>query len=157
MRILLSLLAYAVALVLVAGISFVAVLVLAGPHSGLLPSWLEAVVLGLGWLVVLVVPFLASRRVWRRLGNEPPNKREAAQYVLGVTVMPEKKSAVPAYPLLVHWPDEEAEIITSEQDACLNLEWFDSDDNEPTRVTDNQGRPVRLVIRKHSMVVCELK
>ena len=70
-RILLSLIAYAVALVLVASISFVAVIFLAGPHAGLLPGWLEAVVLGLGWLAVLVIPFLVLRRVWRRLGKEP--------------------------------------------------------------------------------------
>ena len=72
-RILLSLIAYAVALVLVAATSFAAVIVLAGPHAGLLPGWLEAGVLGLGWLAVLVIPFLVSRRVWRRLGKKTDN------------------------------------------------------------------------------------
>ena len=70
-RILVSFIAYAVTVVLVAAISFVAVIFFAGPHAGLLPGWLEAVVLGLGWLAVLVIPFLVSRRVWRRLGKDP--------------------------------------------------------------------------------------
>lgn len=67
MRILLTALAWLASLVLVAAITFVLVLLVAGPHAGLLPSWLEAVVLALGWLVVLVVPVLVARRVWRTL------------------------------------------------------------------------------------------
>lgn len=66
MRVFLSLLAYIGALLLVAAASFAVVIVLAGPHAGILPHWLEAAVLGLGWLAVLVVPFLAARKVWRR-------------------------------------------------------------------------------------------
>lgn len=69
MQVFLSLLAYIAALLLVAAASFVVVIVLAGPHAGILPHWLEAVVLGLGWLAVLVVPFLAARKVWRRAGG----------------------------------------------------------------------------------------
>ncbi|HEX5803090.1 MAG TPA: hypothetical protein VFY24_08700, partial [Azospira sp.] len=66
--------AYIVSLAITAAVSFFAVLVLAGPHAGLLPSWLEPVVLGMGWLAVLVVPVLAARVVWHRLGrSEPPN------------------------------------------------------------------------------------
>lgn len=66
MRVAATVAAYAVSLAAVAAVSFLIVLVLAGPHAGLLPSWLEAVVLGLGWLAVLVLPVLVARAVWRR-------------------------------------------------------------------------------------------
>lgn len=69
LRIVLSLIAYVVALAAVAVIAFFAVIFLAGPHAGLLPGWLEAVVLGLGWLAVLLLPVLAARAVWLRLGR----------------------------------------------------------------------------------------
>lgn len=61
-----ALAAYVVTLVLLAGACFVLVLVLAGPHAGLLPRALEVAVLVAGWAVVLVVPALVARRVWRR-------------------------------------------------------------------------------------------
>jgi hypothetical protein len=69
MRALAAGLAYFAALVVVAGIAFVTVIVLAGPHAGLLPPALEATILGIGWFSVLVVPVLVSRSVWRRLGR----------------------------------------------------------------------------------------
>lgn len=53
LRVLISIAAYISALIVISGISFVVVIVLAGPHAGLLPRWLEAVVLFLGWAVVL--------------------------------------------------------------------------------------------------------
>ncbi len=66
--------AYVVSLVVVAVASFFTVMVLAGPHAGLLPTWLEPVVLAIGWLAVLGVPVLVGRLVWRRFGrSEPPN------------------------------------------------------------------------------------
>jgi hypothetical protein len=71
--------AYIASLVVVAALTFFTVLVLAGPHAGLLPSWLELVVLGLGWLAVFVLPVLAARAVWRRLGRSklPNNSLQA--------------------------------------------------------------------------------
>jgi hypothetical protein len=67
-------------LVLIAGVSFVVVIFLAGPHSGLLPQWLEVGVIGLGWMAVLVLPFLTARKVWRRLGARPPgDSRESTR------------------------------------------------------------------------------
>lgn len=66
MRILRTLVAWLVTLLLVAAVAFALVIVLAGPHAGLLPHWLEVVVLALGWLCVVVVPALVARRVWRR-------------------------------------------------------------------------------------------
>jgi hypothetical protein len=75
MRIVATILTYLLALVVVACVAFVVVIVLAGPHSGLLPFWLEGVVGAAGWLAVLVVPALLARKVWRRFvrngGNTP--------------------------------------------------------------------------------------
>lgn len=48
--------------------AFFAVMVLAGPHSGLLPGWMEPVVLIIGWLIVLVIPAWVAFLVWRKLG-----------------------------------------------------------------------------------------
>ena len=66
MRYLATALAYLLSLVVIAAISLAVVLLVAGPHSGLLPSWLEPWVLGLGWLVILILPVLIARKVWRR-------------------------------------------------------------------------------------------
>jgi tryptophan-rich sensory protein len=73
-RILVTAIAYLLSVVVVAALSFVIVLVLAGPHAGLLPSWLEPVILGLGWLAVFMLPVLVARRVWRHFGNAEPNQ-----------------------------------------------------------------------------------
>jgi hypothetical protein len=67
-RVFLTLLVYALALALSAAVSFVVVMFLAGPHTGLLPQWAEAVVLCVGWANVIVVPVLAARWTWRRPG-----------------------------------------------------------------------------------------
>lgn len=69
MRILLTGLAYIVSLALVAVAAFFAVILLAGPHSGLLPEWLKTVVLALGWLAVLVLPVVLARMAWRRMAR----------------------------------------------------------------------------------------
>lgn len=69
MKILLTALSYFAALVLVAVVAFFVVIVLAGPHSGLLSQPLEVLVLGLGWIAVLVLPGLIARKVWIRLGK----------------------------------------------------------------------------------------
>lgn len=60
--------------VLVTAATALVVLFLAGPHAGLLPQWLEAVVLGLGWITVIAAPVLIARRAWLRLApaGEPP-------------------------------------------------------------------------------------
>lgn len=62
-----TLLAYLVALAVTAPLALLVVLVLAGPHAGLLPHALEVAVLAAGWVAVLVLPPLAARRVWRAL------------------------------------------------------------------------------------------
>ena len=71
MRWLLTLLAWAGSAALLAPICFLVVIVLAGPHSSLLPTPLQPVVLLLGWAAFLVVPVLVARAVWRRRGRSP--------------------------------------------------------------------------------------
>lgn len=67
MRVLAATVAYALSLAVVAVGAFFVVLVLAGPHSDILPSWAGVIVLALGWLAVLLLPAFASHFVWRRL------------------------------------------------------------------------------------------
>ena len=67
MKIAITALAFLGSLLVVAAVTLVVVLVLAGPHAGLLPQPLEIVVALAGWIVVLVVPFVVARKVWRRL------------------------------------------------------------------------------------------
>jgi hypothetical protein len=68
MRCLLTLLAYLVSLVVVAALAFVIVIVLAGPHAGLLPQWAEILVLAAGWIAVVAVPIWVAMRVYKRTG-----------------------------------------------------------------------------------------
>lgn len=92
MRIVLTLLAYVVALAVVTAICFVAVMFLAGPHAGLLPAPMESAVLILGWILVLVLPALVARRVWRRrapASREPVDAalmRDVARLTAGLAV-----------------------------------------------------------------------
>ena len=68
MRVLVTAVVYLLSLALVAVAAFFAAIVLAGPHSDLLPGWLGAFVLGIGWLFVLLLPAWIAYAVWRRLG-----------------------------------------------------------------------------------------
>lgn len=70
MRLAFTILAYLATFVVVAAAAFFGVLVLAGPHGGALPSFMQTPALLLGWVLVLVVPVLAARWAWRRLA--PP-------------------------------------------------------------------------------------
>lgn len=74
MRYALAIAAFLATLVLVAAGAIVAVLVLAGPHSDILPMPLQIVVYGLAWVVVLLLPALAARAVWRRTGAKGPTR-----------------------------------------------------------------------------------
>lgn len=69
MRLLLTLVAYCAAFVVVAVLAVVLVLLLAGPHAGLLPQPAETGVLLLGWLALLGGPLWVARRVWKRLAK----------------------------------------------------------------------------------------
>lgn len=76
MKVLLTVVAYLGTLVAVAVLAFFGVLILAGPHGGLLPSEAGPVVLVVAWATVIIVPALISRLVWRllaeRLGRRTP-------------------------------------------------------------------------------------
>ena len=67
MRYLWALLAYLVSLIVIAALAFVIVIVLAGPHAGLLPQWAEVLVFSAGWLAVAAVPLWISIQVYKRL------------------------------------------------------------------------------------------
>lgn len=54
--------------VVIGGVVLFLVLVVAGPHAGLLPQPLEVVVVILGWAAVFLGPFFVTRTVWRKLG-----------------------------------------------------------------------------------------
>ena len=72
MRLLITLAAYLGALVVIGVAAFFCVLVLAGPHAGLLPRALEALVLIAGWAAVIGVPLWVARVVWRRTATPTP-------------------------------------------------------------------------------------
>lgn len=67
MRVLLTALAYVAVLAAVAVVAFFLVMLLAGPHSDVLPTGLQTGVILLGWFLVLALPLLAARGVWRWL------------------------------------------------------------------------------------------
>jgi ABC-type nickel/cobalt efflux system permease component RcnA len=84
MRLLLTIATYLATLAVVAVVAFFVVIFLAGPHAGLLPHALEVVVLILGWLSVLVLPFLGAWAAWRRLNkssgpSDPTTERDARE------------------------------------------------------------------------------
>ena len=58
--------AFLVLLVSTAAAAVYAVLVLAGPHGGVLPPALHPVTLALAWCCVFVIPLAGARWVWRR-------------------------------------------------------------------------------------------
>lgn len=67
-RVFVTFASYLGSLVIVAAIAIVLVLILAGPHAGLLPGWAENTVLLLGWVSVVVLPIITARKVWRSRG-----------------------------------------------------------------------------------------
>jgi hypothetical protein len=73
MRVLLTVAAYLGTLFVVAVAAFFLVILLAGPHGGLLPRAFEGQVLIAGWLTVLAVPPWVAWLVWRRKGARHPD------------------------------------------------------------------------------------
>jgi hypothetical protein len=69
MRWLLTVLAWTVSFAVLAPACFIGVMVLAGPHSSVLPAFLQPVVLVVGWVVILAAPMLIARTVWCRSGR----------------------------------------------------------------------------------------
>ncbi|MGZ5586836.1 MAG: hypothetical protein ACXWE4_09175, partial [Methylobacter sp.] len=77
MKVLVTAMTYMISLVAVVVVTLYVVIVLAGSHAGLLPGWMETVVLVIGWLVVLFL--LNTWGSGRFLGIA-----EDAQYLAGV-------------------------------------------------------------------------
>lgn len=69
MKTLYTALAFLAALAVTVPVAILAILILAGPHGGLLPHWLHPAVIGLGWLLVGGVPAFVARLVWVRLSR----------------------------------------------------------------------------------------
>ena len=70
MRALVAFLAFVVSLLVTAPVVFFAVIFLAGPHGGALPTWLHPVVVILGLLCVVGIPIACARWVWRRFARQ---------------------------------------------------------------------------------------
>jgi hypothetical protein len=70
-RVLIAFIAGSAALALLSPIVFVAMVVLAGPHSSVLPPAVQPAAWLLGWAAVLLVPVLVARMAWRR--TQPPS------------------------------------------------------------------------------------
>jgi hypothetical protein len=68
-RLLLTIGAYLTSLAVTLVTAYFAVMILAGPHGGLLPNAFEKPVLVLGWLCVLLFPAWIATLAWRRLGG----------------------------------------------------------------------------------------
>jgi membrane protein implicated in regulation of membrane protease activity len=69
-----TLIVWAATAAVLAPICFFGTILLAGPHSDMLPSLLQPPVLLLGWAIFLVAPIWIARRVWRRTQRpEPPS------------------------------------------------------------------------------------
>ena len=66
-RWLLALITWVVSTVVLAPVLFFVVLVLAGPHSSMLPSAIQPAVLFVGWATLLVAPIWIANRVAKPL------------------------------------------------------------------------------------------
>ena len=66
MRVVLTALAYVVSMAVLVPVLFFIVMVLAGPHSSMLPSMVQSAVAVLALLTSIVVPAFIARAVWRR-------------------------------------------------------------------------------------------
>ena len=58
--------------------------------------------------------------------------------------------ASPEYPIKIFfYEDKEEWILNDEVELATNLEWFDNNDpKERVTITDNQDRPVHLVVNE---------
>ena len=65
MRWLLAVATWLVAVVVLAPMLSFVTMILAGPHSSTLPSWMQPAVLVLGWAVLLGGPVFAARMTWK--------------------------------------------------------------------------------------------
>ncbi len=57
---------YVLVFIIATLITIPAILFFAGPHSGYLPIWLEKPVLIVGWIFVIVTPFIFAKKTYSR-------------------------------------------------------------------------------------------
>lgn len=67
----LATIAFVLSLIVLTPILFFVVFILAGPHSDLLPSFLQPVVFLGGWVSLIAVPFWCARWIYRRAIAKP--------------------------------------------------------------------------------------
>ena len=68
-RVLIAFIVWSAAVAVLSPVIFLVMVVLAGPHSSILPSAVQPAVWLLGWAAVLLVPALVARMAWRRTGK----------------------------------------------------------------------------------------
>jgi hypothetical protein len=68
-RVLIAFIVWSAAVAVLSPMVFLVMVVLAGPHSSILPSAVQPAVWLLGWAAVLLVPALVARMAWRRTGK----------------------------------------------------------------------------------------
>ena len=66
MPLILALVVWAASAAVLAPILFFGAIILAGPHSSMLPSIVQPAVLGLCWLLFVIAPVWAARVAWVR-------------------------------------------------------------------------------------------
>lgn len=69
MRVVIVLLVWLATTALVVPAMFFAGMILAGPHSSVLPEWLQPGALLLCWVLVVLVPAFVARAIWLRLSR----------------------------------------------------------------------------------------
>ena len=71
MRVLLTAAAFLISSAVLAPALFFAAIVLAGPHSSMLPSSVQPIVVIAAWITLLAAPIVIARAVWRRQAPQP--------------------------------------------------------------------------------------
>jgi hypothetical protein len=101
---------------------------------------------------------LGEAAVARRLPQrwDPPRLTQADyDFLEGCAV---RVPAEPAWPLTVHFDQEDVILLPRSTDAETELEFFDSDDpDDPVLVLDALARPVHLVVDALQLITCSLK
>jgi hypothetical protein len=72
MKVLPTAIAWLVSTAILAPICFFAAIFLAGPHSSLMPSFMQPAALAASWMVFIGVPIWVGGKVWRRSRHAPP-------------------------------------------------------------------------------------
>jgi hypothetical protein len=69
-----SIATFIASLLLCALVAFYIVLFLAGPHAGIVPAWVQKIILLLGWIFTIAVPVFIARKVFVNVKARSKNK-----------------------------------------------------------------------------------